>query len=62
MHESFIVQYTEFIKSCTTVEQVDNLEVKIEKNYGLIPETLKKVFMEKREEMMNKNTINKNGL
>lgn len=53
MNESFIAQYTEFINSCQTAEQVDNLESKIELNYSLVPEALKKVFKEKREAMMN---------
>lgn len=53
MNESFIAQYTEFINSCQTAVQVDNLEAKIELNYSLVPEALKKVFKEKRDAMMN---------
>lgn len=55
MNDSFIAQYTEFINSCNTAVQVDNLEAKIELNYGLVPEELKKVFIEKRNAMMESN-------
>lgn len=36
-----MTQYVEFIRSCITQEQVDNLEVRIEKSNGFVPEPLR---------------------
>lgn len=41
-------EYTRLIRSCETQEQIDNMEVAIERRYGFIPEVLGIVMSNQR--------------
>ncbi len=53
MNETIENQYVHFIESCINIEQIENLEEKIERNYGVISEKLKEVFQEQKEKLQS---------